>query len=914
MKKIIVMMSVTLILNVTEVVKGEDLFVPDQIIVTYKDYASQEDKLKLESKFSLKVIKKFRLTNSIFYKFESKINASVLKKSISKSRIVKLVTLNKNLINYSYDPELNKQWYLENTGQSIQFSSGTKGVDIGWKQAIEEIYNPKGSSFVAVLDSGFAKDHDEIKTRNAINSEEKEGEIGNDDDQNGYIDDIYGWDFFSDDSDPYDFDGHGTQISSIIASAKDGVGIQGIAPYTYVYPLRIAGKWLDGETRPTVAAVVEALEYIYFKPSVRVVNLSIGLRESQLLRDTIDVFDNNDRVLLVCAAGNENEDNDKTTNLPSTSLSNCIISVASINNKGKLSWFSNYGEESVDLAAPGENLYAASVKYEVKKHYPIKQYSWVQSFQWTNEGNSWNLGERYQEYWFSKSPTLTSPFSLFGLYTELKNQGDPINLKGTILPRLKIRLSYNIDSTSIAGLFASTSNAIDGYKKIYEFNGITFDFNQVEVPLDQLNFTDKLYLKFVFVNVNQPLDFLSVGTITLEDIDVENYLGKPYYKYVSGTSYSAPVVASVASLIFSHRPDLLASDVKKILIDSVKPLEDLEGKVLSGGIVKADEALKLANTFRKRVHVDIEPTTVPAYGINLNYLDDGEITSTSDLGKSMVGKVEGGGWYFEGDNVTIKATEYPGWKFSTWANVKNKMDQVQTITVNEDLKILAIYEPDMSDDDNDTLKHYYEIILGTDPLKYDTDGDSLSDGDEYLSALVASKLDPKINNISDISSLESVFGKTSFGKGINSVLNAPLDYSLITQAEHLRALDEVNASAEKLIAESKAISKANGIEEGKLLGKLEGESSVTSNPSAYNLVTQEAYDQMMNDLMSASDSNATHYTEGWFYLPSRGWMWTNREAYPYFYDSEDNDWMYFQSGEEKPKFYRYKTKAWLTIE
>jgi hypothetical protein len=94
----------------------------------------------------------------------------------------------------------------------------------------------------------------------------------------------------------------------------------------------------------------------------------------------------------------------------------------------------------------------------------------------------------------------------------------------------------------------------------------------------------------------------------------------------------------------------------------------------------------------------------------------------------------------------------------------------------------------------------------------------------------------------------------------------------------------------------------------------DAKTSVTSNPSAYNLVTKSSYDQMMSELMSASDSNATHYTEGWFYLPSRGWMWTDRSVYPYFYDSEDNDWMYFQSGNEKPRFYRYKTKAWLTIE
>ena len=94
----------------------------------------------------------------------------------------------------------------------------------------------------------------------------------------------------------------------------------------------------------------------------------------------------------------------------------------------------------------------------------------------------------------------------------------------------------------------------------------------------------------------------------------------------------------------------------------------------------------------------------------------------------------------------------------------------------------------------------------------------------------------------------------------------------------------------------------------------EASESVTSNPSAYNLVTKSAYDQMVDDMIKAQSANATHYTEGWFYLPNRGWMWTNHSSYPYFYDAEDKDWIYFQSGEEKPRFYRYKTKTWLTIE
>ena len=105
-----------------------------------------------------------------------------------------------------------------------------------------------------------------------------------------------------------------------------------------------------------------------------------------------------------------------------------------------------------------------------------------------------------------------------------------------------------------------------------------------------------------------------------------------------------------------------------------------------------------------------------------------------------------------------------------------------------------------------------------------------------------------------------------------------------------------------------------GIEEGKTLGKTAGETSVISNPSAFNLVTQSAYDEMMNELMFASNADTTPYSKGWFYLPNQGWLWTDRTTYPYFFDSTSKAWMYFQSGNEKPKFYHYGTKEWMTVE
>ena len=343
---------------------------------------------------------------------------------------------------------------MENNGQPIQFSPGESGIDIQWKEAVEEKYAFKKRSFVAVLDSGFAKNHQEIRDKNAYKVSERDGVPGQDDDGNGYRDDIFGWDFFDNDPDPYDFDGHGTQIASIISGANDGVGMQGISPDTYVYPLRVAGKWDDGKTRPTTAAVVEALNYIYYEPAIRIVNLSLSLGEDQLLRDTIASFDKNNRVLLICAAGNKKTNNDNVTTLPSGDESTCVVSVASVNNRGKLSEFSNYGLNSVDIAAPGENIYAATIKAKVKSHYQIDAENWLQTFSWTQNGMSWVKATRYQENLFYQSPTLTSPFNQ-PYFAELTNILDPINLQGTILPTLKIRSSYFVSETSRAMILIS---------------------------------------------------------------------------------------------------------------------------------------------------------------------------------------------------------------------------------------------------------------------------------------------------------------------------------------------------------------------------------------------------------------------------------------------------------------------------
>ena len=155
---------------------------------------------------------------------------------------------------------------------------------------------------------------------------------------------------------------------------------------------------------------------------------------------------------------------------------------------------------------------------------------------------------------------------------------------------------------------------------------------------------------------------------------------------------------------------------------------------------------------------------------------------------------------------------------------------------------------------------------------------------------------------------------SSKAEGVTAVTNDPSAYNLMTIAAHQQALLDANSSAEQAISDAIVFAKAERKRGETILGKSEGELSVISNPSAYDLVTKSAYNQMVDDMIKAQSTNATHYTEGWFYLPNRGWIWTNHSSYPYFYDAEDKDWMYFQSGEEKPRFYRYKTKTWVKIE
>jgi subtilisin family serine protease len=183
---------------------------------------------------------------------------------------------------------------------------------------------------------------------------------GFDNDANGKVDDTYGWDFASEDNTTYDstLDDHGTHISGTIgAMGGNATGVVGVNWRVGI----ISAKFL-GPSGGTTVDAVEAIDYA-IDLKARGVNLVAinaswgGYVDDPAVGDAVNRTCSAD-ILLVTAAGNNGVNIDEIPAYPASYPSECIIAVASINSRGQLSSFSNYGATSVDLGAPGEVIYS----------------------------------------------------------------------------------------------------------------------------------------------------------------------------------------------------------------------------------------------------------------------------------------------------------------------------------------------------------------------------------------------------------------------------------------------------------------------------------------------------------------------------------------------------------------------------
>ncbi len=239
-----------------------------------------------------------------------------------------------------------------------------------WAAAGSEASVGSGNVYVGVIDEGIQFDHPDLSGQVWTNPFDPID--GLDNDGNGYIDDIHGWDFANGDNTIYDggtsgsVDNHGTHVSGTIGAKSNGVGVVGVNWHVTL----VSAKFL-GANGGTTANAVKAVDYLTGLKTRHGINLVAtnnswgGGGFSQALLDAVN-RGGVANILFVAAAGNAGADNDTTASYPSNYQcvgvggADCVIAVAAITSTGAKASFSSYGASTVDLGAPGQGVWSTT--------------------------------------------------------------------------------------------------------------------------------------------------------------------------------------------------------------------------------------------------------------------------------------------------------------------------------------------------------------------------------------------------------------------------------------------------------------------------------------------------------------------------------------------------------------------------
>lgn len=250
------------------------------------------------------------------------------------------------------DPQFGQLWGLRNTGSNEpQGKAGVEGSDINALKAWDLTTGSK-SVRIAVIDTGVDYNHPDLKENMWTNAAELNGKAGVDDDKNGYVDDIHGYDFANNDSNPMDGNSHGTHCSGTIGAIHNNqVGVAGVMSDVNI----VAVKFLGDDGSGSLEAAIKAIDYATTLNVDLMSNSWGGGGRSQALLDAIQRASDKG-IIFTAAAGNSSSNNDSSPSYPASYEAANVISVAATTAQNGLASFSSYGRNSVHIGAPGHNI------------------------------------------------------------------------------------------------------------------------------------------------------------------------------------------------------------------------------------------------------------------------------------------------------------------------------------------------------------------------------------------------------------------------------------------------------------------------------------------------------------------------------------------------------------------------------